>query len=85
MDDLQVLGNLYAHHNGDTSSHSKEKMKRVDAIIRARVGVSKSDSFVLVDATYLRSAIDTALNLIKRLGKIHPSTEPPFKELDGEY
>jgi hypothetical protein len=75
MDDLQCLRNLYAHHGGDTRSQSEKKLKRIDEIIRTRKGVSKSETFILVDATYLRSAMDAALALVGELEKALEASE----------
>jgi hypothetical protein len=75
IDDLQCLRNLYAHHGGDTRSQSEKKLKRIGEIIRNRKGVSKSETFILVDATYLRSAMSAALALVSELEKVLEASE----------
>ncbi|MGC5802468.1 hypothetical protein [Ralstonia pseudosolanacearum] len=82
VDDLQFLRNLYAHHSGEISSYPESKMKRINSIIQHNAGVSQLDSLILVDATYIRSAINNARSLFRTLSDIHPSGEPTFVETD---
>ncbi len=80
--DLQFLRNLYAHHGGDISSLSDAQTRRIHAILRTYPGVSQSDTFLVVGAKYLESAMDNAVSLIKALRAVHPSTEPGLVEID---
>lgn len=81
LEDLHFLRNLYAHHGGDLAHETPVRMKRIEAIMLARAGVTKVEDFLLVDAAYLRHARDCALELVKLLRSIHPSPEPSLVEL----
>ncbi len=58
-------------------------MKRIHAILRTYPGVSQSDTFIVVDAKYLETAMDSVDSLIKELRAVHPSTEPGLVEIEG--
>lgn len=75
LSDIQVLRNLYAHHNGSTEHLSESRHNRIEAIIRSSSGVSLYDKrHVVLSPAYLRDSVqkvDASLSALLKFAEVH--------------
>ena len=72
LEDLYFLRNIFAHHGGEITHQSDQRKRRIEAISRSSLGVSVSETYVIVSHEYLYAASDSAGKLARTLSDIHP-------------